>query len=109
MTSTKKVGFLTFTFFVIILLVKADQVSGLTCFSCYSINGSDARCDDPNIRVYPGIIDPEECILPIPEEENITVKGEKGPAYEVAKSLKPEKPWTVRAPYCVKIIGTTGL
>ena len=91
-------------------MAKIDRISGLSCFSCYSINGSDARCDDPNIRVYPGIIDPEECTLPIEKEDNITINGvDKGPVYDVSKKLKPQKPWTIRAPYCVKIIGTTGL
>ena len=110
----EKVGLLAFVAFVAILVGQVPQAWSLSCYACYSVNGSDRRCDDPMIRMYNGIIEPVECALPEnqAEEENVTVvSDEQGPKYDTevkATDTGPVKPWSMRSTYCVKMIGISG-
>ena len=110
----EKVGLLAFVAFVAILVGQVPQAWSLSCYACYSVNGSDRRCDDPMIRMYNGIIEPVECALPEnqAEEENITVvSDEQGPKYDTEvkeTDTGPVKPWSMRSTYCVKMIGISG-
>lgn len=96
----------------------------LQCYSCYSTNGSDHRCDDPMIRMYKGVLTPEECVLPVPTKKKpmtpmrvdfVSISlgnetGPVGPVYEIIKDpLREPEVVTLVVPdlYCVKVIGTT--